>query len=141
MWGGRALDVQLAWLVVACLMACCALAAPAMLRQVQGLGVLTLSAEVHSRQIEQLALTGEGTSPVPVVLSDHRPSRPLTWVTHWDGQRIWAQAPSPTGAPQRVFSVALSAPAASAPQWAAGWRCQAVAAARLSTPDLPPVCR
>lgn len=140
-WGGNTLETQLAWLVVACLIALCALAVPAIWRQAQGAGVLIQGTEVHSRQVEQLAVSGDGASPVPAALTTQPSLSTTTWTAHWDGQRIWAQAPGPTSAPQRVFSVALSTSAASAPQWAAGWRCQAVASVRLSTPDLPPVCR
>lgn len=140
-WGGRTLEMQLAWLLVAVILALCACAVPSLRHQIQATGILILSTEVHSRQLEQLAMTGEGTNSVPTSLTSQPPSKTWTWTAHWDGQRIWAQAPSPAGAPQRVFSVALSAQAASAPQWAAGWRCQAVASVRLSAPDLPPVCR
>jgi hypothetical protein len=140
-WGGRTLEMQLAWLIVACLMALCAGAVTAIGRQLQGAAVLTQSTEVHSRQIEQLAMTGDGTRAVPITLSTQTSSSTSAWTTHWDGQRIWAQAPGPNGTPQRMFSVALSAPAASAPQWAAGWHCQAVASAGLGATDLPPVCR
>ncbi len=140
-WGGRTLEMQLAWLLVAVLLALCARAVPSLRHQIQATGILILSTEVHSRQIEHLAMTGEGTSPVLFALKTQPPSTTWTWTAHWDGQRIWAQAPSPNGTPQRMFSVALSAPAASAPQWAAGWRCQAVASAGLGATDLPPVCR
>ncbi|MDZ7814048.1 MAG: hypothetical protein U5L74_13495 [Ideonella sp.] len=141
MWAARTLEMQLSWLLVAGLMALCAGAVTALVHQVQGVAVLTLSTEVHSQQIEQLAMTGEASSPVVARLSTPGTSPTQTWTAQWDGRRVWAQVPGPTGTLQPAFSIALAAPAASAPQWAAGWRCQASPSSALRASDLPSVCR